>query len=214
MPAEESAAEGGSIASRRRGSSRRSSAGGTSKAAKRDACGAQTQSKKRRRFDDDEAERVRRADPATIKNKARSSKVRAKKRQLRQQHRQEKKKERRRREARGETLEKEAPRTIESMRRPDDSVGERDSIPQGAPERRWLRLAQSAWKFERKSQVCLNSVKEGDMEVAAAEAADEFASIFRGERTPKLMITSSKSVCVLPPPVYRLVVEDVSFLFS
>ena len=40
--------------------------------------------------------------------------------------------------------------------------------------------------------VAAAAVPDNDAETAEAEEADEFAAVFRGERTPKLFITTSK----------------------
>ncbi|OEH73944.1 imp4 family u3 small nucleolar ribonucleoprotein [Cyclospora cayetanensis] len=96
-------------------------------------------------------------DPSKIRNKARRAAVRQQQKQDHKKEKSAKRKDRKRREKRGETVEKQVPRTIESMRAPDDSV-----------------------------------VSGNDAEAAEAEEADEFAPVFRGEKTPKLFITTSK----------------------
>ncbi|KAL8273478.1 hypothetical protein Esti_002544 [Eimeria stiedai] len=97
-------------------------------------------------------------DASLIRNKARRAAAREKQRQQRKLEKRARRRERQRRERRGGNLTpKPIPRTIEAMRRPDDSI-----------------------------------VSENDVEAAEAEEADEFAAVFRGEKQPKLFITTSK----------------------
>ncbi|KAL8426878.1 hypothetical protein Efla_002486 [Eimeria flavescens] len=96
-------------------------------------------------------------DASAIRNKARRAAAHGEQRRQRKEEKRLRRKDRKKRERRGETIPKQTPRTIESMRRPDDSI-----------------------------------VAEDDAEAAEAEEADEFAPVFRGEKQPKLFITTSK----------------------